>query len=85
MPVTRLVSATTAIAVIATVLTTAHLASAPPAQAALGCCMTRVDFRSEWLRTNHSFKDCKELNADKDPDNDKLFKKSGLVWWNIRC
>ena len=85
MTAARIASAVTAIAITAATITTAQLIAAPPAQAALGCCMIRADARSEWLRTNHNFKDCKQQNADKDGKGDKLFKKSGLVWWNIRC
>lgn len=85
MTITRIVSALTGIAIGFAALTTAHLLVAPPAQASLGCCMTRVDYASEWLQGKQSFKQCKEENAKKDGKKDKLLKKSGLVWWNIRC
>ena len=85
MIATRIASTVTAIAIVAATITTAQLIAAPPAQAALGCCMIRANFRSEWLRSDDGFKKCKEKNAQLDGDKDKLFKKTGRVWWNIRC
>ena len=85
MIATRLTSAVTAIAIGAASLTAASLIVAPPAQAAIGCCMIRTDRSSEWLQGKQKFKDCKRLNAEKDGDQDKLLKKTGLVWWNLRC
>ncbi len=85
MPATRILSTLTAIAVGAAALTSIQLVSAPPAHSSVGCCMIRADTSSEWLQSKQSFKDCKRLNADKDGDRDKLLKKTGLVWWNLRC
>lgn len=85
MTAIRITSTLTAIAILAASLTAAQLIVAPPAQAALGCCMIRADFRSEWLLSDLSFQDCRKKNADEDGNEDKLFKKTGRVWWNVRC
>ena len=85
MIATRIASVLTGIAVAAGAISMTNLAVAPPAEASIGCCMVRVDRSSEWLQSGQSFNDCKRMNTEKDGEKDKLLKKSGLVWWNLRC
>lgn len=85
MAMKRILSALTITAIGAASFSIGTLIAAPPANASLGCCMIRADDSSEWLQSQQSFKDCKRLNAEKDGDRDELLKKTGLVWWNLRC
>lgn len=84
MQLKRIVPGITAAGIFAASLI-ADVTLAPPAHAATGCCMVRADLRSEWREQDESFKSCKKLNAEEDGKFDNLLKKTGLVWWNIRC
>lgn len=84
MHLKRIVPGITAMAILAASLV-ADVTLAPSAHAATGCCMIRDDLRSEWRQDDQSFKECKKLNLEEDGKFDKLLKKTGLVWWNIRC
>ena len=48
-----------------------------------GCCKERSSLREEWNPNGNSFRDCKNLNRQKDKDD--VFERRGLVWWDVRC
>ena len=48
-----------------------------------GCCKERDSYRVQWYPNRKNFKDCEDLNRDKDGDN--VFDEGGLVWWDSKC
>ena len=48
-----------------------------------GCCKKRKSEKDKWVAIGKSYEDCKKLN--KTTDNDRIFKASGLFWWDRNC
>ena len=47
-----------------------------------GCCKKRESNSSPWRKLGTDLERCKVENRN---DNDNVFKKSGLVWWDMAC
>lgn len=52
------------------------------AMAISGCCKKRESQNSPWSKLGTDLERCKVENRT---DNDNVFKKSGLVWWDMAC
>lgn len=53
------------------------------ALAVSGCCKVRSSPKDPWRKQGNDLAYCKKLNRAK--DNDNLFARSGLVWWDMNC
>lgn len=47
-----------------------------------GCCKVRKSAKHPWVITDISFDQCKNENNN---DGDKIYKNSGLYWWDRSC
>lgn len=47
-----------------------------------GCCKKRSSTNSPWRKVGTDLQRCKVENRE---DGDNVFKKSGLVWWDMAC
>ncbi|MCH9697165.1 MAG: hypothetical protein K0U68_03595 [Gammaproteobacteria bacterium] len=47
-----------------------------------GCCKKRESQDGPWRKIGTDLERCKVENRT---DNDNVFKKSGMVWWDMAC
>ena len=47
-----------------------------------GCCKVRKSPQHPWAKTGQSFDQCENINSG---DGDKIYKSSGLYWWDRSC
>jgi hypothetical protein len=49
-----------------------------------GCCRQRSNTNDpHWYENGLSFRQCRDLNRQR--DNDDLYRRSGIVWWDENC
>lgn len=58
------------------------LDSSSQAQAVSGCCKTRISQDDPWIKFGTDLESCKVKN---ELEEDNVFQKNGMVWWDTAC